>query len=71
MSDSCTIPPSLPKYEPPKEFQKAELPAAMAPSSTKPPGIMNKMISRMLKPKLKTPKPKLKTKTKFKKRKFK
>lgn len=50
MANEAPIPPSLPLYEKPKERQPAVIPAGI--EQKKLPGIMNKVISRML-PKMK------------------
>jgi len=58
---SAEIPPSLPKYEAPKERPTAVIPQGL--EVTKMPGTMNKMISKML-PKMKLSKikaPKMKS----------
>ncbi len=61
------MPPNLPVYDKPKEFVKATLPEAVPPSPSKPPGIMSKMITRMMKlPKQRFKPGKLKTKFKKK-----
>ena len=55
MENKIIVPPSLPVYEKPKDFKKADIPESVA-KAPKPHGIMNKMMSRMLKMKTKMPK---------------
>jgi hypothetical protein len=64
---NAEAPPNLPVYDRPTEFAKASLPEAVPPAPKHSPGMMSKMISKMLKPKMKMPKSRLAKAFKMKK----
>ena len=64
---NAEAPPNLPVYDRPTEFAKASLPEAVPPAPKHSPGMMSKMISKMLKPKMKAPKTRLAKPFKMKK----